>query len=76
MVLQRHLSCVCCQEEELEQMLSGLPRVLSRRQQDCLTEALEKVFREQSATAQGQSEAREGIASQLQELLQRTFPGM
>ena len=34
------------------------------------------MFREQSAHAQGQSEAREGIAAQLQELLQHTFPGI
>ena len=73
--MTRRLHALPFQEKRLNQLISNLPPPLPEHLQS-LGHAVEQSFREQSAVAQGQVEVRKKIATELQGLVQQSFPGM
>lgn len=73
--MTRRLHALPFQEKRLNQLISNLPPPSPEHLQS-LGHAVEQSFREQSAVAQGQVEVRKKIATELQGLVQQSFPGM
>ena len=73
--MTRRLHALPFQEKRLNQLISNLPPPSPEHVQ-FLGHAIEQSFREQSAVAQGQVEVRKKIATELQGLVQQSFPGM
>ena len=71
----RHLHTLSIQEKRLKQLIPNLPPPSPEHLQS-LGHAVENSFREQSAVAQGQVEVRKRVATELQGLVQQSFPGM
>ena len=73
--MTRRVHALPFQEKRLNQLIPNLPPPSPEHLQS-LGHAVEHSFRQQSAVAQGQVEVRKMIVTELQGLVQQSFPGV